>query len=1200
MRNLLLFLFLGISGHFFAQAPKLILPNGHAAEVYSAQFSPNGKKIVTASGDNSAKIWDANTGILLADLTEHSGAVKSAQFSPDGKKIVTASMDNTAKIWDANTGIIITTLAGHTSGITSALYSPDGKKIATVSRDKTIKIWDANTGILITTLKGHIDIINSAQFSPDGTKIVSASNDGTSKIWNAQSGILITEYIGKSSTLTNPGYPQLPFTRGAEFNSSQFNPDGNKIVTACGNNYAIIWDANTGKQIKYLSGYDYGVNTAFFSPDGTKIVTASGNDSEGEYFEYGAKIWDVNSGILITTLKGHTSGIISAQFSPNSKTIITVSWDETAKLWDANTGSLLSTLKSKSGAILTSQFSPNGEKVSTVLSDNSTKIWDAKSGINYTTLSGHTVVISDAQYSPDGTKIITASLHGMKVWDATSGILLTTLQGDSGVSRAKFSQDGTKIISTFNNNTAQLWDAITGTQIIFSRGSTYATQFSPDCNKLLIVDDNYKSKLYDVSTGKLIAELIDKPVIIPKNKTDDFNSPPSPPSPFVFHNPIGEPFDFFSPDGTKVITISSNKNLEVWDAITGHFILSINEQANDINSAQFSPDSKTIITTSKDKTAKIWDANNGTLIITLTGHTKAVNSAQFSSDGKKIVTVSKDNTSKIWDAKTGMLIATLTGQISAFAFPQFSPNGEIIISPYGDKLNIWDANTGILHSTLNGHTLGLFSAQFSPDGKKIVTTSIDNTAKVWDTETNQLIYTFIAIDNSDYMNLLPSGYYQCTSNAAKLFHYVTPDLKVITFEQLDVKYNRPDLFLKGIGNTNAALIESYHKAYLKRIQKLNIDTKSFNDGFSIPESGFREEPDYEQKQQKIRIHIWFSDKTYKIDRFNVWINESPLWGQKGISLKKRKQNNFDTIIEITLSDGQNRIETTMMNINGVESYRSPLFVNYTPDKVSTSKTYFIGIGVDHFKDSDYNLTWSSKDIRDMSIAMKKKYGTKVEIDTLFNENVTIENVKALKAKLKNTTINDRVIIAYSGHGLLSSSFDYYFSTYNVNFDKPEEGGLAYEELENLLDSIPARKKLLMIDACHSGEVDKEEMQRIAKVSNDTTLHLHRGPVIIYKPSAPKLGTKNSFELMNDLFVNVSKGTGATVIAASAGTQFALETNELQNGVFTFCFLQMLKSKQTCSVQELKKNISTEVERKTNGAQKPTSRSETSNFDWGVW
>ena len=85
---------------------------------------------------------------------------------------------------------------------------------------------------------------------------------------------------------------------------------------------------------------------------------------------------------------------------------------------------------------------------------------------------------------------------------------------------------------------------------------------------------------------------------------------------------------------------------------------------------------------------------------------------------------------------------------------------------------------------------------------------------------------------------LPSGYYQGTPNASKLLHYVTKDLKIISFEQLDVKYNRPDLVLEAIGNTDTALIKTYRNAYYKRIKKLGIDTTSFRDGYSVPEADF--------------------------------------------------------------------------------------------------------------------------------------------------------------------------------------------------------------------------------------------------------------------------------------------------------------------------------------------------------------------------
>ncbi|MDZ4796473.1 MAG: caspase family protein, partial [Bacteroidota bacterium] len=228
--------------------------------------------------------------------------------------------------------------------------------------------------------------------------------------------------------------------------------------------------------------------------------------------------------------------------------------------------------------------------------------------------------------------------------------------------------------------------------------------------------------------------------------------------------------------------------------------------------------------------------------------------------------------------------------------------------------------------------------------------------------------------------------------------------------------------------------------------------------------------------------------------------------------------------------------------------------------------------------------------------LKEKYKENIIIDTLFNENVTISNVKALKQKLQQTTENDKVIIAYSGHGLLSKEYDYYLSTYSINFDKPEQNGLPYDELENLLDSIPARKKLMLIDACHSGEVDKEDLVRI-KGSSDSLI---KGVTPVAYSGEGHLGLKNSFELMQSLFVNVGKSTGATIISAAAGTQFALERNDLKNGVFTYCILEAMNKYPSLKISELKKIVGERVVEITRGLQKPTSRNETIAVDWEVW
>ena len=118
--------------------------SGHGDGVWSAAYSPDGRRIVTASFDQTARIWDADTAKQLAVLSGHGDAVVSAAWSPDGRRIVTASFDHTARIWDAAAGVQLAVLSGHGDGVWSAAWSPDGRRIVTTSADQTARIWDAN------------------------------------------------------------------------------------------------------------------------------------------------------------------------------------------------------------------------------------------------------------------------------------------------------------------------------------------------------------------------------------------------------------------------------------------------------------------------------------------------------------------------------------------------------------------------------------------------------------------------------------------------------------------------------------------------------------------------------------------------------------------------------------------------------------------------------------------------------------------------------------------------------------------------------------------------------------------------------------------------------------------------------------------------------------------------------------------------
>jgi WD40 repeat protein len=135
-------------------------------------------------------VWQDRILKGTAILKGHTGAVLSCALSPDGKRVVTASADGTARLWDAATGALLSTLEGHTDGVWSCAFSPDGTRIATASEDTTARLWDAETGAPLLTLEGHTSSITSCAFSPDGERIVTASNDRTARLWHAATGAL--------------------------------------------------------------------------------------------------------------------------------------------------------------------------------------------------------------------------------------------------------------------------------------------------------------------------------------------------------------------------------------------------------------------------------------------------------------------------------------------------------------------------------------------------------------------------------------------------------------------------------------------------------------------------------------------------------------------------------------------------------------------------------------------------------------------------------------------------------------------------------------------------------------------------------------------------------------------------------------------------------------------------------------------------
>ena len=158
---------------------------GHTSSVESVAFSPDGKYVLTGSGDNTARLWETSSGKPLVTYQGHTRQVYSVAFSPKGRYVLTGSDDRTARLWETSSGKPLVTYQGHTRQVYSVAFSPKGRLVLTGSGDGTARLWETHSGKLLATFQGHTSLVLSVAFSPDGRLFVTCDGNGRVFFWQA-------------------------------------------------------------------------------------------------------------------------------------------------------------------------------------------------------------------------------------------------------------------------------------------------------------------------------------------------------------------------------------------------------------------------------------------------------------------------------------------------------------------------------------------------------------------------------------------------------------------------------------------------------------------------------------------------------------------------------------------------------------------------------------------------------------------------------------------------------------------------------------------------------------------------------------------------------------------------------------------------------------------------------------------------------
>ena len=332
----------------------LMEPVLHEGTIVSHELSPDGKLLVTASQDGTARVWDVRMRSSDSTHIQPFGGIHGLALSPDGQRLA-AAVDHEARIYDTSTGQALIPPMIAKDVIFNLNFSPDGRFLAVACFDKSVRVLNAKSGEAIWLNETHERRAFLAVFSPDGRSVASASEDATARVFDAASGRALFPPLKHENFVTDVS----------------FSPDNKVLATASVDATARLWDAATGLPIGPALRHQGTVWTARFSADGQRLLTAS--------YDRTAQIWEVQTGNRATPPIRSDQGVMGAVFSGDGRRVL-INTLNSARIFDAQTSEPLTPPMRHANRVKLARFSSDGHWVATGSEDGTARIWDARSG----------------------------------------------------------------------------------------------------------------------------------------------------------------------------------------------------------------------------------------------------------------------------------------------------------------------------------------------------------------------------------------------------------------------------------------------------------------------------------------------------------------------------------------------------------------------------------------------------------------------------------------------------------------------------------------------------------------------------------------------------------------------------------------------------------------------------------------------------
>jgi WD40 repeat protein len=558
------------------QSPALVRDLvGHTGPVNACAVTPDGRRVISAADDGTLRVWDLESGRVLATMHGHTAAVRACAVTADGRRAISGSADRTLRVWDLESGRVLATLEGHTCTVLACVVTSDGRVISS-AEDGTLKVWDLDRGDVLATLEGQVGGGNALAVTADARRVIFASSFEMLQVWDLESGRVLARLAGHTGAV----------------HACAVTTDGRRAISASWDTTLKLWDLEHGSVLATLEGHTGWVNACAVTADGRRAVSASCDGT--------LKVWDLDSGSVLSSLEGHGSWVSSCAMTADGRRLVSASRDRTLKVWDLESDASLSAPEGHSVWVTECAVTPDGRRAVSASADRTLKVWDLDNGRALVTLDGHQRRVNACAVTVDGQRVVSASDdRTLKVWDLESGRVLATLEGHTGWVNACFvTADGQRVVSASNDRTLKVWDLESGRVLltvadhVHTKWITAWAVVTSD-GRVLSASDNGTLRIWDLESGRVFTTLKG-----------------------LWHLVIA---CVVAPDGRRAVSASPDRTVKIWNLESGHMLASLEGHTGRVNACTMTPDGRRIISASADRTLKVWDLDTRACLFTHRG-----------------------------------------------------------------------------------------------------------------------------------------------------------------------------------------------------------------------------------------------------------------------------------------------------------------------------------------------------------------------------------------------------------------------------------------------------------------------------------------------------------------------------------------------------------------------------------------------------